>query len=88
MGKLALRKHIKDKIKRLKITYVVTGPYFDMWLYTTPGCEQAGGFVIDEKKEKGGNKAYVIVGDDEQRAEKVDGQDKWVKEVGFCTMWE
>lgn len=54
VGKLALRKHIREKIHRLKVTYVVTGPYFDMWLYPTPGCEQVGGFVPAEKK------AYII----------------------------
>ncbi|KAK3500450.1 uncharacterized protein B0T23DRAFT_425781 [Neurospora hispaniola] len=54
VGKLALRKHIREKIQRLKVTYVVTGPYFDMWLYPTPGYEQAGGFVPAEKK------AYII----------------------------
>lgn len=54
VGKLALRKHIREHVSRLKVTYVVTGPYFDMWLYPTPGCEQAGGFNIE------GKKAYVV----------------------------
>ncbi|KAK3388251.1 hypothetical protein B0T20DRAFT_365137 [Sordaria brevicollis] len=50
VGKLALRKHVREKVKRLKVTYVVTGPYFDMWLYPTPGYPQAGGFEPKEKK--------------------------------------
>lgn len=75
VGKLALRKHIREKIERLKVTYVVTGPYFDMWLYPIPGYEQAGGFVPSEKK------AYVI---DDGEGKVDDGEGK----VGFCTMWE
>ena len=54
--KLQVRKLVRDEIKRLKVTYVVTGPYFDMWVNALPGVEKAGGFV-PEKKE-----AYVIEG--------------------------
>lgn len=52
--KLKTRKFIRENIKRLKATYVVTGPYFDMWVHTVPGVEQAGGFIPESKE------AYVI----------------------------
>jgi len=52
--KLKVRKFVREEIKRVKVTYVVTGPYFDMWVNAHPGVERAGGFVL-EKKE-----AYVI----------------------------
>jgi aspartate-semialdehyde dehydrogenase len=52
--KLKVRKFVRDEIKRLKVTYVVTGPYFDMWVNAHAGFEKAGGFVVDKKE------AYVI----------------------------
>jgi hypothetical protein len=52
--KLKVRKFVREEIKRVKVTYVVTGPYFDMWVNAYPGVERAGGF-IPERKE-----AYVI----------------------------
>ncbi|KAJ6589298.1 reductase-like protein [Mycena capillaripes] len=52
--KLKVRAFVRDQVKRLKVTYVVTGPYFDMWVNTIPGAETAGGFVNDKKE------AYVI----------------------------
>ncbi|KAJ7263513.1 hypothetical protein C8J57DRAFT_1333693 [Mycena rebaudengoi] len=52
--KLKVRAFVRDQVKRLKVTYVVTGPYFDMWVNTIPGLEAAGGFVNDKKE------AYVI----------------------------
>ncbi|KAJ6575592.1 hypothetical protein DFH09DRAFT_981153 [Mycena vulgaris] len=52
--KLKVRAFVRDQVKRLKVTYVVTGPYFDMWVNAIPCLEAAGGFV-HEKKE-----AYVI----------------------------
>jgi len=52
--KLKVRKYINDNVKRLKVTYVVTGPYFDMWVDTVAGIEVVGGFQVDAKK------AYVI----------------------------
>ncbi|KAJ7486204.1 hypothetical protein B0H11DRAFT_1913918 [Mycena galericulata] len=54
--KLKVRKYVREEIKRVKVTYVVTGPYFDMWVDTMPGIEQTGGFV-NAKKE-----AYLIEG--------------------------
>jgi hypothetical protein len=57
--KLKVRAFVRDQVKRLKVTYVVTGPYFDMWVNAIAGLEAAGGFVHDRKE------AYVIgEGDD------------------------
>lgn len=52
--KLQVRKYIRENVKRVKVTYVVTGPYFDMWVDVGAGFEKAGGFVPDKKQ------AYVI----------------------------
>ncbi len=52
--KLQVRKYIRENLKRVKVTYVVTGPYFDMWVDTHEGAEIAGGFIPKEKR------AYVI----------------------------
>ncbi|GAB1315287.1 Isoflavone reductase family protein [Madurella fahalii] len=52
--KLQVRKYIRENLKRVKVTYVVTGPYFDMWVDVAPGLEKAGGFVPEKKQ------AYVI----------------------------
>lgn len=52
--KLQVRRFVRENVKRIKVTYVVTGPYFDMWVDTAPGAETAGGFVAEKKR------AYVI----------------------------
>jgi len=52
--KQQVRKYIREHVKRLKITYVVTGPYFDMWVSPIPGAERAGGLNPETKE------AYVI----------------------------
>lgn len=52
--KLQVRNYIRENVKRVKVTYVVTGPYFDMWVDASAGLENAGGFVPDRKQ------AYVI----------------------------
>ncbi|EOO04211.1 putative isoflavone reductase family protein [Phaeoacremonium minimum UCRPA7] len=48
--KLAVRKFIRENVQHLKITYLVTGPYFDMWAHTTAGAEEAGGFDVRHKE--------------------------------------
>jgi hypothetical protein len=48
--KLKVRKYIKDNVKRLKYTYVVTGPYSDMFFTLSPQAVEGGGFDINEKK--------------------------------------
>ncbi|KAK8115689.1 hypothetical protein PG984_012191 [Apiospora sp. TS-2023a] len=55
-NKLKVRAFIRDEIKKLKTTYVVTGPYADMFLDFKPGYELAGGF--DAKTHKA-----VLIGD-------------------------
>ncbi|KAL2136985.1 hypothetical protein VTI74DRAFT_11167 [Chaetomium olivicolor] len=52
--KLQVRKYIRENLKRVKVTYVVTGPYFDMWVDAAAGLEVAGGFISEKKR------AYVI----------------------------
>lgn len=47
--KLKVRKFARENLKRVKVTYVVTGPYFDMWVDIAPGVEQAGGFDVQNK---------------------------------------
>lgn len=58
--KLAVREYVRENLKRVKVTYVVTGPYFDMWVNLVGGHEQLGGYAPDKKE------AYVI-GDGEGR---------------------
>ena len=48
-NKLAVRQYIRENIKRLKVTYLVTGPYFDMWVRRTP--VEGLNFFDAEKKE-------------------------------------
>ncbi|KAK3326882.1 hypothetical protein B0H66DRAFT_589395 [Apodospora peruviana] len=50
--KLKVRKYIRENIKKLNVTYVVTGPYFDMWVETN--AKEAGGFNPETKE------AYLI----------------------------
>lgn len=52
--KLRVRQFVREEIKRVKVTYMVTGPYFDMWVDTVPGLRVAGGFVKETKE------AFVI----------------------------
>ncbi|KAK8118235.1 metabolite transport protein [Apiospora kogelbergensis] len=55
-NKLKVRAFIKDEIKRLKVTYVVTGPYADMFMDAKSGHEEAGGFNTQTKQA-------VLIGD-------------------------
>lgn len=48
--KLKVRKFIRESVKRLKITYLVTGPYFDMWVNHIKGARAAGGFDLENKE--------------------------------------
>jgi len=48
--KLQVRKFIRENLKRVQVTYVVTGPYFDMWVNAASGLEVAGGFVPEKKR--------------------------------------
>lgn len=50
--KLKVRKYIRENVKRVKVTYVVTGPYFDMWVNPIPGLDIAGGFDVANKQAR------------------------------------
>ncbi|TDZ15940.1 Isoflavone reductase-like protein PCBER [Colletotrichum orbiculare MAFF 240422] len=49
-AKLKVRKYIRENVKRLKYTYLVTGPYVDMFLTLSPVAPEAGGFDVKSKK--------------------------------------
>lgn len=48
--KLKVRAFIRENIKRLSYTYVVTGPYPEMAFNMVGGTPQAGGFNVKERK--------------------------------------
>lgn len=49
--KLKVRAFIKEHIKRLEYTYLVTGPYSDMWLYKmSDSLTHTGSFDVQGKK--------------------------------------
>lgn len=48
--KLKVRAYIKENIKRLEYTYVVTGPYSDMFLDVVGGDPRGGQFDLKDKK--------------------------------------
>lgn len=41
-NKLALRKYIRENVKKLHVTYLVTGPYFDMWVSARTNPKMGG----------------------------------------------
>ena len=56
--KLGVRKYIREHTKRLRVTYVVVGPYFEMWLGGGTSIDQIGGFDLENNKA-------VLIGDGE-----------------------
>lgn len=56
--KLAVRKFIRENVKTMQVTYLVTGPYIDMYLDFSPNARTAGGW--DPK-----TKESVLLGDGE-----------------------
>lgn len=48
--KLKVRKFIREEVKRLRVTYLVTGPYFESWLGRAPGLELSPGFDVEKKE--------------------------------------
>ncbi|XXH04056.1 hypothetical protein Hte_010467 [Hypoxylon texense] len=48
-NKLRVREFIRDNVKRVKCTYVVTGPYPEMFLPLLPVAEEAGGYDLKAK---------------------------------------
>ncbi|OTA54784.1 NAD(P)-binding protein [Hypoxylon sp. EC38] len=59
-NKLRVREFIRDNLNRVQCTYVVTGPYIDMFLPLVPVAEDAGGFDTKSKR------AVVIGSGDEK----------------------
>ncbi|KAI3326367.1 NAD(P)-binding protein [Xylariaceae sp. AK1471] len=49
-NKLKVREFIRNGIKRLKYTYLVTGPYVDMYLNFVPGAEALGGYDVSSRR--------------------------------------
>jgi len=58
--KLAVRRYIREHTKRLKVTYVVVGPYFEMWVGAGNFQHKLGGFDITKKEA-------AVIGDGEGR---------------------
>ena len=58
--KLKVRSFIHGNIKRVKVTYMVTGPYIDMFFRLVPGHEAPGGFDHSLKKA-------VVIGSGNER---------------------
>jgi hypothetical protein len=58
--KLQVRKHIRENVRRLKVTYLVTGPYPEMWMAPPPPGDAriVGGFDVKKKEA-------VLMGDGE-----------------------
>lgn len=52
--KLKVRKYFKENVRRMTVTYLVTGPYADMYFYLAQGSERCGGFDAKNKE------AYLI----------------------------
>lgn len=59
-NKLRVREFIRDHVKRVKPTYVVTGPYLDMFLPLASVAEDAGGYDVKSKRA-------VIVGTGDEK---------------------
>ncbi|KAI6090621.1 NAD(P)-binding protein [Hypoxylon rubiginosum] len=49
-NKLRVREFIRDNVKRVKCTYVVTGPYPEMFLPLIPVAEEAGGYDLKSRR--------------------------------------
>ncbi|KAI1276794.1 hypothetical protein F5Y07DRAFT_365038 [Xylaria sp. FL0933] len=45
-NKLKVRQFVRDNIRRVQCTYLVTGPYIDMYLTLLPGLEGIGGYDV------------------------------------------
>lgn len=48
--KLSVRKYIRENTKRLRVTYVVVGPYFEMWVDGGQNGSPLGGFDIKARE--------------------------------------
>ena len=48
--KLKVRKFIREEVKDVQVTYVVTGPYFESWVERPQGIEIGTGFDVAKKE--------------------------------------
>ncbi|ROV88354.1 hypothetical protein VSDG_09409 [Cytospora chrysosperma] len=48
--KLKVRKFIREEVKNLQVTYVVTGPYFESWVGRQPGLKVSPGYDVQNKE--------------------------------------
>lgn len=58
--KLQVRNYIKTSIKRLSYTYLVTGPYADLYLAAMPNQPQVGSFDVESR-------TAVLLGDESSK---------------------
>ncbi|WYZ41264.1 hypothetical protein EsH8_V_000159 [Colletotrichum jinshuiense] len=49
-AKLKVRKYIRENVQRLKYTYLVTGPYADLFLVLPEYAQDAGGFDASKRR--------------------------------------
>jgi hypothetical protein len=49
-GKLEVRKFIREHVSRVKCTYLVTGPYIDMFVNIPSKEPEAGGFDVSSRR--------------------------------------
>jgi NAD(P)-dependent dehydrogenase (short-subunit alcohol dehydrogenase family) len=49
-AKLAVRKFLREEVRRVRSTFVVTGPYADMFFTLAPGLVEAGGFEVGKRR--------------------------------------
>lgn len=49
-AKLEVRRFIRAEVKRVRVTYLVTGPYSDMYFDLVPSLEEAGGFDVKGRR--------------------------------------
>ncbi|KAJ2895327.1 isoflavone reductase family protein [Zalerion maritima] len=54
--KLAVRNYVRENVKSMKVTYLVTGPYIDFYFTMHPSVPQAGGWNVKAKES-------VLLGD-------------------------
>lgn len=49
--KLKVRRFIREEVKQLQVTYLVTGPYFESWVIgRMPDLEVSPGYDVDKKE--------------------------------------
>ena len=48
--KLKVRKFIREEVKNVQVTYVVTGPYFESWVERPEGLDIGTGFDVAQKE--------------------------------------